>query len=71
MHHGTLLYNVDEEIISKALNVSKNKLSKHGVKSVKSRVGNISKIYPDISIYEIKQSLKEFFCKEYGIQETR
>ena len=70
MHHGTLLYKVDGEIISKALNVSQNKLSKHGVKSVKSRVINISSIFPNIGISDIKKSLKESFIKEYDIEEV-
>ncbi len=42
LHHGTLLFASDFNNMSKALNVSTNKLSAKGISSVKSRVGNIS-----------------------------
>ena len=67
IHHGTILYNVNCDTISKALSVSKNKLSKHGVKSVKSRVCNIFELYPDITIEKIKESFRLAFCEEYCI----
>ena len=69
LHHGTLLYKVDVDKIENMLLVSKNKLSKHGVKSVKSRVCNISDLYPDITVSDIKNALKESFCAEYNIKE--
>lgn len=41
MHHGTLLFNSNLNILSKALNVSDTKIISKGIKSVKSRVTNL------------------------------
>lgn len=42
MHHGTILYNSDLEMMEKALHSSPIKLASKGVQSVRSRVCNIS-----------------------------
>lgn len=39
--HGTLLYNVDFGALQQAITPSKEKLAKHGVQSVRQRVGNL------------------------------
>jgi lipoate-protein ligase A len=39
--HGTLAYDVDLSVLSKALNVPKDKMESKGIKSVKSRVTNV------------------------------
>lgn len=39
--HGTLAYDVDLSVLSKALNVPKDKIASKGIKSVKSRVTNV------------------------------
>lgn len=39
--HGTLAYDVDLTVLSKALNVPKDKIASKGIKSVKSRVTNL------------------------------
>jgi lipoate-protein ligase A len=41
LHHGTLLFDTDLDIISKVLNVNMGKLESKGIKSVRSRVTNI------------------------------
>jgi len=40
--HGTLLFNTDLSVLSKALNVKPGKIESKGIKSVQSRVANIS-----------------------------
>ena len=62
MHHGTLLYDSDLEILSKALNVSDNKIESKGIKSVKSRVTNIRPFMKnDKSLNEFWTVLKNHF----------
>lgn len=39
--HGTLLYDVDFSALQQAITPSKEKLAKHGVQSVRQRVGNL------------------------------
>ncbi|NLW79024.1 MAG: lipoate--protein ligase [Ruminococcaceae bacterium] len=41
MHHGTLLFNADLNVVGKALQVKADKIESKGVKSVRSRVTNI------------------------------
>ncbi|MBR0374132.1 MAG: lipoate--protein ligase [Mogibacterium sp.] len=41
LHHGTLLFDVDPDMIAGALNADPLKMQSHGVASVRSRVGNI------------------------------
>lgn len=41
MHHGTLLYSSDLDVLTQALKVSAEKIQSKGVKSVRSRVDNI------------------------------
>ena len=42
MHHGTLLFNASGDRLSEALKVSEDKIKSKGIKSVRSRVTNIS-----------------------------
>ena len=41
LHHGTLLFDTDEEMVSGSLKVDEEKFRGKGVRSVKSRIGNI------------------------------
>ena len=54
LHHGTLLFNSHMENLAKALNVKKEKIQSKGIKSVRSRVTNISEYLP------IKGTIEEF-----------
>ena len=47
MHHGTLLYSADMTSMQGALNVDPEKLKSKGVRSVRSRVMNISELIPE------------------------
>ena len=61
LHHGTLLFNSDLEILVKALNVSDEKIISKGIKSIRSRVTNISEhLSLDITISQFKELLLEY-----------
>ena len=49
MIHGTLMFNVDIDTLTQALNVSGSKLKAKGVASVRSRVANLSDYLPQCS----------------------
>lgn len=53
LHHGTLLFDVDVNLLTKVLNVNKLKLISKGVDSVKSRITNLKSITPNIDIIKI------------------
>lgn len=56
--HGTLLFDTNLENVAAALNVKKDKIESKGIKSVRSRVANISEFLPHkMSIYEFKEIL--------------
>lgn len=58
--HGTLMYDVDIETLTAALNVEGSKLNRKGVASVRSRVTNIKDYLPDIQdIDEFQQALQK------------
>lgn len=66
-HHGTLLLNVDTTSMSRFLNPSKAKLQSKGVDSVRSRVVNLSSLYPEITVDTMKQAMFTAFSKVYGL----
>ena len=64
MHHGTILFSSDMEVLSHALNPSKLKVESKGIKSVRARVTNVSEhLKEKITIEEFKAGLKEKFKK--------
>lgn len=69
LHHGTLLISSDLSMVSKYLTVSNDKLEAKGVKSVRSRVTNLSEI-KRVTVDEVKRSLKNAFFEEYGAGES-
>ena len=69
--HGTLMYDVDIETLTAALNVEGSKLNRKGVASVRSRVTNIKDYLPGIhGIDEFRQALQKILeeqcCAERG-----
>ena len=61
LHHGTLLFDSDSAMIVGALNPDPTKFQSKGVKSVRSRVGNIrSELKKDMTIGEFWSYLKEY-----------
>ncbi len=60
LHHGTILFNSRLEDMAEALNPSEEKISSRGIKSVRSRVSNISEhLSVPVSVAEFKQILAE------------
>ena len=64
LHHGTILIKTDGAMMQRYLIVNKAKLLKNGVKSVASRVVNLSEI-AEITAENIVQPLIEAFAKTY------
>jgi lipoate-protein ligase A len=58
LNHGTLLFNSQLDVLSKALNVKRDKIESKGVKSVASRVTNIKAyVQEDVDVLEFKNLL--------------
>ena len=66
LHHGTILIKTDGAMMQRYLIVDKAKLLKNGVKSVASRVVNLSELVPELTSENIQQPLIEAFEKVYG-----
>ena len=66
LHHGTILIKTDGTMMQRYLIVDKAKLLKNGVKSVASRVINLSEAVPELTSESIKQPLIASFEKVYG-----
>lgn len=66
-HHGTILVNADKEKLGKYLTPPKAKLESKGVKSVKSRVINLSELNPVLTIEIMKEHMLSAFGKVYGL----
>ncbi len=71
MHHGTLMYDSNLEVVSNALNVSQEKMITKGVKSIKSHVTNIRPYMENknIPIREFKKLLVEHMFEETNLTE--
>ena len=65
-HHGTLLINADLSRLQNYLNVDPRKLEAKGVKSVRSRVCNLSDFVPGLTCERMLAALKDAFRAEYG-----
>lgn len=60
LHHGTLLFNTDLDVMSKALQVGFDKIQSKGIKSIRSRVTNIEPyLKQQGTIDEFKESILE------------
>lgn len=72
LHHGTILFNADLDFIQKALNVKPDKIQSKGIKSVRSRVTNISEyLDQEVSVEEFKQILIENMFKQNELKEYK
>lgn len=69
MHHGTILYDSDLQILGQALQVSKDKIESKGVQSVRSRVTNVRPyIQGDAPIRAFWDALRDYMFRENGMQ---
>ena len=60
--HGTLMYDVDIDVLTRALDTPVSKLNRKGVQSVRSRVTNLKGYLPGIdSVETLKSALLECF----------
>jgi len=65
LHHGTVLIKTDPQKLAKYLRVNQAKLSTKGVKSVVSRVVNLSEIKPDITSKDIADAILQSAKNKY------
>ena len=70
-HPGTLLVDVDRELMSRYLNVSREKLASKSVSSVKSRVVNLRELLPELTLEQLKISLVDAISQVYGMRPRR
>lgn len=67
LHHGTLLFSSDLSVLSQALQVKPQKIASKGIKSVRSRVTNISEhLPPGIGLAEFRAALLRATTGEFG-----
>ena len=67
MVHGTLMYNVDVDVLTHVLNPSTTKLQSKGIASVRSRVANLCDYLPELSdIQTFKNRLEEILSNHYA-----
>ena len=66
MVHGTLMYNVDVDVLTKVLNPSNTKLQSKGIASVRSRVANLREYLPNVpDIQTFSKQLEEILSLHY------
>lgn len=64
-HHGTLMVDVDKEVLENYLTVEQSKLRSKGVDSVRSRVVNLKELCPDLTIEQLKEALRKAMEEVY------
>ena len=70
MVHGTLMYDVDVDVLSKVLTPPTIKLETKGIASVRSRVGNLKELLPTITnIAALKEELQRILSNNYADKE--
>ncbi|MBI9106503.1 MAG: lipoate--protein ligase [Spirochaetales bacterium] len=65
-HHGTLLVDVDLGRLTSYLNPDQRKLSSKGIKSVKSRVANLTEFNPQLETGILSEGITEAFFSRLG-----
>jgi lipoate---protein ligase len=68
--HGTLLFDSEMENVVSALKVKKDKIESKGIKSIRSRVANISEFLPEeMTIEEFRSTLLDFIFDGSDVEE--
>ncbi len=68
LHHGTLLFNVNMQDLSKYLNVSSIKMASKGIESVRKRVANLIDFNHELTLDALKHKLLASFETIYQTQ---
>ena len=66
-HHGTILMDTDFSMMKKYLTPDSEKLAAKGIRSVKSRVINLSALKPEINKDMLCEKLEQSFSDVYGL----
>ena len=73
--HGTLMYNVNTDVVAEALRVPKDKIESKGIKSVRSRVTNIMPYlkpeFQNLTTQQFRDELIKRIMKVDSIEEAR
>lgn len=64
--HGTLLHSLDFGVMEQAITPSREKLSRHGVRSVRQRVANLQSLGLSLSPEELERMLMDYFCESFS-----
>ncbi|KEG04293.1 lipoate-protein ligase 1, putative [Plasmodium vinckei vinckei] len=70
LHHGTILIDIEKDVLNKYLTPDKTKYIKHGVSSVNARTVNLKEINSNITCENLCIALIKEFQKFYNISET-
>lgn len=70
IHHGTILFDVNMDMLAGSINSRPVKFINKSVKSVSSRVGTIKEYLPDYSVEKFMDYLKNYVIDYYGIKTT-
>lgn len=72
LQHGTLLFDVNIDDLAEALNVSADKIESKGIKSIRSRVGNIREfLKQDMTLDAFRERLQKRLSDDYRSEEIR
>lgn len=70
MHHGTILFDTDMSVLSRALKPSKIKMESKGIKSVRARVTNVKEhLQTPMTIEQFKAGLSKKFLENCDLYE--
>lgn len=67
-HHGTILVSVNKDKLTRYLTPPKAKLDAKGIKSVKSRVVNLSELSDTLTVDKMKEYILSSFINHYNIK---